>query len=281
MNGITSLQLIDDNAGRWGNQLFRIATMIGYAKEHNLEYFIPEEWKYRVYLENAHQYKDVNGIINNIQQIYNEPGFHYNTIPAINNGIIEIRGYYQSNKYFNHAEQEVQSFLTINSDILNSVTNTWFKESKTRLCIHIRHGDFFDRARNGGHKGNEHYHPVMSLQYYKNAIELILSKVLIDEFMIFTDHPETKDFIFNKFDEYDVDIVYMDFNEEFIYDFAAQSLCDHAIIPNSTFSWWSAYLNKNPNKIICCPNPSDWFGPGYNHFIKDDLLPDTWHKINQ
>jgi len=281
MNGITSLQLLDDNAGRWGNQLFRIATMIGYAKEHNLEYYIPEQWKYRIYLENDYQYKDVNSIVNNIREIYNEPGFHYDPILTINNGIVEMRGYYQSDKYFKNADADVRSFLTFNPSIVDTVRKTHFSQSKTRLCIHVRHGDLFDRARNGGHKGNEHYHPVMSLQFYKNAIEFILSRVSIDEFMIFTDHPETKDFILNEFDEYGINIVYMDFNEEFIYDFVAQSLCDHAIIPNSTFSWWSAFLNENIDKIICCPNPSDWLGPGYNHFIKDDLLPDTWYKINQ
>lgn len=281
MNGITNLQILDDNAGRWGNQLFRIATMIGYAKEHNLKYYIPAEWRYRAYLQNDYHYHNVNDISNNIGQVYNEPGFHYNSIPLINNGIIEIRGYYQSNKYFIGAESDVRSFLTFNSDIINSVRKTHFYESKTRLCIHVRHGDFFDRARNGGHKGNEHYHPVMSLQFYKNAIEYILSNVSIDEFVIFTDHPETKQFIENQFNEYGIDTVYMDFNDEFIYDFVAQSLCDHAIIPNSTFSWWSAYLNNNSKKIICCPNPSDWFGPGYDHFIKSDLLPDNWYKINQ
>jgi hypothetical protein len=281
MNGITSLQIIDDNAGRWGNQLFRIATMIGYAKAHDLEYFIPSEWKYHKYLSNACQFDSVSDIANNIRHNYTESGFHYNSIPLIESGILEIVGYFQSHKYFDHAEQAVRNFFNFNAEILNTVTTTYFNEPKTRLCIHIRHGDFFDRSRNGGHKGNEHYHPVMTLQYYKNAIEFVLSKVSIDEFMIFTDHPETKDFILNAFDEYGIDIVYMDFNEEFIYDFVAQSLCSHAIIPNSTFSWWSAYLNKNTDKIICCPNPADWFGPGYSHFIKDDLLPETWYKINQ
>lgn len=281
MNGITNLQLIDDNAGRWGNQLFRIATLIGYAKQHNLEYYIPSDWKYRIYLENSYQYHTVEDIRSSIHATYTEPGFHYNMIPIIDNGIVEIQGYFQSYKYFEHATKEIQDFFEFNTNILQSVLNAYFKESKTRLSIHIRHGDFFDRARNGGHKGNEHYHPVMSLQFYKNAIEFILSKTSIDEFMIFTDHPETKDFILNEFDEYGIDTIYMDFNEEFIYDFVAQSLCNHAIIPNSTFSWWSSYLNKTPNKIICCPNPSDWFGPGYNHFIKDDLLPSNWIKINQ
>ena len=42
-------------------------------------------------------------------------------------------------------------------------------------------------------------------------------------------------------------------------DFIAISLCSHNIITNSTFSWWGAWLNNNPNKQIVMPKL--WFGP--------------------
>ncbi len=54
------------------------------------------------------------------------------------------------------------------------------------------------------------------------------------------------------------------------------SVCDHNIIPNSTFSWWGAYFNANPSKIICYP--SIWFGPGVSHDTRD-LCPKSWTKI--
>jgi hypothetical protein len=54
------------------------------------------------------------------------------------------------------------------------------------------------------------------------------------------------------------------------------SLCEHNIIANSTFSWWSGYFNTNQNKIICYP--SQWFGPNIVH-CTSDLFPKNWFKI--
>jgi hypothetical protein len=55
------------------------------------------------------------------------------------------------------------------------------------------------------------------------------------------------------------------------------SVCDHNIIANSTFSWWGAYFNQNPGKMVCYP--SAWFGPALNHDTRD-LFPAGWVKIN-
>ena len=54
------------------------------------------------------------------------------------------------------------------------------------------------------------------------------------------------------------------------------SLCDHNIIANSSFSWWAAYFNVNPEKIVCYS--SQWFGPKCNNSTRD-LFPENWIKI--
>ena len=52
------------------------------------------------------------------------------------------------------------------------------------------------------------------------------------------------------------------------------SLCTHNVIANSTFSWWGAWLNSNPNKIVI--HPEKWFGPAYASWKTSDLFPDEW-----
>ena len=55
------------------------------------------------------------------------------------------------------------------------------------------------------------------------------------------------------------------------------SLYRHNIIANSSFSWWSAMYNDNPDKIVCFPDI--WFGPKMSDHDTKDLCPTDWHRI--
>jgi len=72
-------------------------------------------------------------------------------------------------------------------------------------------------------------------------------------------------------------MVFVDFNDASANyeDIKLMSNCQHNIIANSSFSWWSAWLNTNPNKIVTAPE--NWFnGDMYDY---TDVVPKSWIKF--
>ena len=279
MKGLTSLEITNHRNGRLGNQLFRVGTLIGESLKKNTEYFIPSEWEHCKLFPNLKNVISVNELKPQITSSHRESNFGFHNIPETN-GILEIVGYYQSWKFFESFEKEIRESLSFPNELIEKASLRMSKDT-IKLCVHIRWGDIYDRKTNGGHKGVENYHPVMTLQYYENAINVILNETKIDQILVFTDNVDTKEFIEGKFEKFGVDVIYFDYSDDFINDFISQMLCDHFIIANSTFSWWSSFLSKNENKIVCCPKEEDWLGPLYKHYDRSTLLPLNWKRISQ
>lgn len=60
-------------------------------------------------------------------------------------------------------------------------------------------------------------------------------------------------------------------------DMQLMSCAKHNIIGNSTYSWWGAWLNPNPDKIVI--GPKKFFNPINEFFSKSDIMCDSWIKI--
>ncbi len=165
-----------------------------------------------------------------------------------------LDGYFQSEKYFMQSNDKIRSYLDPNKKItisgLDSFSNT--------VSIHVRRTDYI--KSNG-------YHPVQTIEYYQKSLEIIGE---YENLLIFSDDiswcksnfnfPRMKFIVGN--DELD--------------DLWTMSLCSHNIIANSSFSWWGAWLNRNPNKKVI--SPINWFGEHVNLDVSD-IVPDGWIKI--
>lgn len=124
-------------------------------------------------------------------------------------------------------------------------------QDENSVAIHVRRTDYINLGWD------------LDLTYYKRAISAIWEKVEKPVFFVFSDEPL---WLENNMPELKMHVIH----EDTLTDFWLMSQCKHHIIANSTFSFWPAYLNENPDKIVIypkdwkCPTPIDihlerWF----------------------
>jgi len=255
-----------------GNQLFMIFTAISKAIDENRDFVIFPIYNnsIRTYYFTSILKKLVNKIAPNIPagEIYKEPTFTYSPIPT---NVNIMRGYFQSAKYFNHNKDKIIDLLDFNT------FQNKFKLNPNTIGIHIRLGDM---------TFNQGNHLIMQPSYYINALFELNKRLNLKEynFIIFGEQNDDElinDYIFEFKKHYDINFIKFYDIYQNIKDWQEMfylSSCEHIIMPNSTFSWFSAYLCKNPNKLICYPN--GWFGINNQQNSTRDLFLDNWIKVN-
>lgn len=240
--------------GRLGNTMFQLAAGMGVAAENNDEVCAPSAEFYKFV-----NYKPQHASFVQYSTVYSEPHFHYSKIPYTKDML--ITGYYQSEKYFENIKDKVKESYSI-KDVYENQIREKYKEllEHETISMHIRRTDYLNL---------ETYHPPLTLDYYKQALDHINpgnKKVVVFS----DDIPWCKTvFVGDRFTfiEGNLDIV----------DMTLMSYCTHNIIANSSFSWWGAYLNKNPNKIVVAPD--QWFGPSLKHHDVKDIYCEGWVKL--
>lgn len=121
-------------------------------------------------------------------------------------------------------------------------------QGSNSVSLHVRRGDF--TANNVCYKYG----------YFKRAVRLIKKHVENPVFFVFSD-PDSCEWCKENLSEFALDvsdrIYYVNHNKgaESFRDMQLMSLCKHNVITKSSFGWWGALLNANPNKITCAPDP--------------------------
>lgn len=260
--------------GRIGNNLFQLAACISLAKHHKTQAVAGVAGNLRYIRENF--------LLNDIEFIDNGDlsGFEYrNRLPEwirgtyletkyqYNQNFFDISdntfldGFFQSEKYFKWIENDIRKNFTFKQNIIDDV-NSKYNLNYTKNnsgFIHIRRCDYLQ-------DNNVAAYPAPSLiDYYYNCIldsniefiyvfsddinwckENITGKITqTSDIKYLTETRTNKKFIFVN-DSNPYNCLYM------------MSQLDVAIIANSTFSWWGAWLNLNKNKKVYYP--VNWFG---------------------
>ena len=177
-----------------------------------------------------------------------------------------LDGYFQSHEYFDSIRKELLNDFTLKNGY-SQVAQKQKDEiisSDNSVGLHIRRGDFVTSCKD--------YNGLCSLNYYKEAISIIKQKYPKIKIFVFSDDIEwAKENI--KFADPMFFVSGQGFSDA--EEMLLMSLCKHQIIANSTFSWWSAWLNKNNDKIVV--SPKKWLV--VVDIDTSDLLPTEWIKI--
>ena len=177
-----------------------------------------------------------------------------------------FRGTWQSERYFEHVKANIRKTFVFNMNLLSEQTSTIALQMRqeTSVSIHIRRGDYLSDQYVDGFTG------VCTVNYYENAIEQMQDQHENPCFYVFTDDKEWAN---EHFQLKNAVYVYHNIGDNSWQDMYLMSQCKHNIIANSSFSWWGAWLNNNPDKIVVAPKL--W----WRLFEKDDVVPGDWIRI--
>ncbi len=262
--------------GGLGNQLFQYAAARHLAEIHstNLKIDVSEFESYKLHKYSLQHFNIVEEFATiddlNKMKVVKESHFHFDSkFKAIDNNVL-LKGYWQSEKYFKDIAHIIRDEVAVkneleskNKRIAEQVVNS------NSVSLHIRRSDYIPGSY------NDQIIDCLSLEYYKKAIsQLSKSERDLRLFVFSDDHKWVIDNI--KFNE---PIVYVNHNsaDTNYEDLRLMSLCNHNVIANSSFSWWGAWLNKNPNKNVYAP--SEWFNSNVRNIDSKDIVPESWVKI--
>lgn len=277
--------------GGLGNQMFQYAFYL--AKKHNKSNVEYDTGLFRLFsqhngyeLERIFNVKTKFSFINLIllfflkritcvSRIFNKyvymlndcmPSTFVSSYLSSHKGFVLYYGYWQTEQYFIDIREDILNAFSFNEHLLNRQSKEYLGKIKrtNSISIHIRRGDYLQE------KNNVLYGNICTLEFYQKAIEKIIETVHNPTFYIFSNEIG---WIKNNMDISNAIYVCCNYGKDSWQDMYLMSQCQHNIIANSSFSWWGAWLNKNPRKIVISP-------PKFmNVGCSADIIPESWIKI--
>lgn len=198
---------------------------------------------------------------------YNEPHFHFDPKFHTQPDMTVLAGYFQSEKYFvKYRPQLLEAFAWQQAPAgKNKQLLAQIAADSASVSIHVRRGDYV------ANKQAAAFHGAKTLKYYQAGLAYIKKQVSKPTLYVFSDDPDwCRTHL--KFAE---QTHYISHNTQGSEDMRLMKACRHNIIANSSFSWWGAWLNENPDKLVV--GPKAWFA--HTQSNTKDVIPAAWHSV--
>ena len=206
----------------------------------------------------------LENLVGKHKHVYYEPFLSFDKNVLSKQDGTFLKGYWQSEKYFTDKNKIMEDLEIIKSP---TEKNTQIKakiEECNSISLHIRRGDYVSNSTHG----------TCDLGYYNKAVQFFINKYGSNfEVFAFSDDPSWV----QKNLELPVKINFISNNSSnnSYEDLRLMTCCKHNIIANSSFSWWGAWLNKNPKKCVIAPK--QWFAD--IKIANKDITPRNWLRI--
>jgi hypothetical protein len=249
----TESYVIGDILGQLGNNLFQVAVASAVAWDNGSEAYFPRLAHTPILCQHVFSRVKLWPPSNEVDFEWNDPG-HYELIPFMPR--MKINGYLQSPKYFAHHRERLLALFAPTARDQKYIEEKygWLIDHPNTVGVQIRY--WIDDV--GGNS---------LIQYGQDYLNQAKAQFPDDSLFIVSSN--NREFAKQNFSAKNA--VFLE--EPFYIEFYLLTKCRHIIVTNSTFGWWAAWLNQNPNQRVVCP--TTWFS-GYD---KSELCPDTWIQV--
>lgn len=250
---LTSLAINRGGLGRFGNNCFTIAGVIGTAVKNNQPYaFLPWITKDNEIFgekpDNINDYLQTPLPALASAAGFRDLGYFWGYLDLrLSSGNWNIDAHMQSEKFFHFCMPLIRETFRFKDE---PEQNNW-------VAIHYRAGDYINDSNA--------YHPRCSKEYYEKAMALFPAGTV---FNLFSDNPtEWYQMMGDK-----ARLTFFSTDTHYLDDFKLMKRCKHFITANSSFSLFAAILGEHPEKKIVAPKR--WFGSQANGMPTDDIYPE-------
>lgn len=274
MNGEEKPFVVGSLSCELGNNLFQVAATCAHAWDHGAEPLFPDlvnRVENGMPLNHAHVFFRCSSRMPRTPILYSwqlpiASNFCYTPIPYKPNML--IAGTFQSEKFFLHHRERLLNLFTPHPKDLAYIKDKYGEILKHPLTVGIQ-------VRWFGRKHDEPWNKYLvqyGYDYFSRAV------ALFPENALFIVSSNNKEFARQNLPKTMKNVIFLE-NEPYYIDFFILSMCKHQIISNSSFGWWTAWLNRNPEKIVI--TPQEWIDPKWHDMTPvKDVWPESWIQID-